>query len=262
MTTPFGSVYAEHYDLFYRRKDYGAECDFLEAVFRRHSVQPVHSVLDLGCGTGGHVLRLAERGYAVTGVDRSAAMLAEAQRVRSAQPVNAGKDAAEVGFYLGDVRTVDLGRSYDAAIMMFAVLGYQTGNDDVAAALATVRRHLAPGGLAVADFWYGPAVLTERPSDRVQEWTEDGARIMRIVRSQLNVRQHTVDVRYTVLRLEESVLQAQAEEVHTMRFFFPQELAYFASQAGLELLALCPMLDMDGQVDESTWNVCAVMGMR
>lgn len=49
------------------------------------------------------------------------------------------------------MRSLDLGQLYDAAIMMFAVLSYQTTNDDLAAAFACVRRHLAPGGLLVAD---------------------------------------------------------------------------------------------------------------
>ena len=79
MTAPFGPVYAEHYDLFYQHKDYEAGCSFVEAIFQRFAGQPVRSILDLGCGTGGHALRLAQRGYAVTGVDRSAAMLAEAR---------------------------------------------------------------------------------------------------------------------------------------------------------------------------------------
>jgi hypothetical protein len=51
--------------------------------------------------------------------------------------------------------------------MMFAVLGYQGENDDVLAALKTAHRHARPGGLFLFDVWYGPAVLHERPSQRV-----------------------------------------------------------------------------------------------
>ena len=163
MTTPFGPLYAEHYDLFYQHKDYEAECSFLEAVFQRFARQPVHSVLDVGCGTGGHALRLAQRGYAVMGVDRSAAMLAEArQEAERSESTRTGGQADRSDqrpeFVLGDVRSFDLGQTYDAAIMMFAVLSYQATNEDLAAAFTRVRRHLTPGGLLVADFWYGPAV--------------------------------------------------------------------------------------------------------
>ena len=52
--------------------------------------------------------------------------------------------------------------------MMFAVLGYQHTNADVLDALATARAHLDVGGLFAFDVWYGPAVLSERPSERVK----------------------------------------------------------------------------------------------
>src|SRR5207248_11417549 len=67
----FGPQYAEAYDTLYRDKDYSAECDAIEHVFRLYGIGPVRRVLDLGCGTGGHAVPLAERGYEVVGVDRS-----------------------------------------------------------------------------------------------------------------------------------------------------------------------------------------------
>lgn len=46
------------------------------------------SVLDLGCGTGRHALRLAHEGASVTGVDFSEGMLAEAQRKPGAERID------------------------------------------------------------------------------------------------------------------------------------------------------------------------------
>ncbi|MCI0475371.1 MAG: class I SAM-dependent methyltransferase [Anaerolineales bacterium] len=51
------------------------EMPFLEATFARHDV---HAILDCACGTGGHALALAERGYRVSGSDISAQMIARA----------------------------------------------------------------------------------------------------------------------------------------------------------------------------------------
>ena len=50
--TVFGDEYAIAYDYLYHDKDYEKECDFLEAIFRKHG-KKVNTVLDLGCGTGG-----------------------------------------------------------------------------------------------------------------------------------------------------------------------------------------------------------------
>lgn len=249
----FGTVYADHYDQFYQSKDYNAECDFLAAVFGRYTPNGIQSILDLGCGTGGHVLRLAQRGYRVVGVDRSPEML------RVAQQKMTPSANLSVAWHLGDLRFLELSQTFDAVIMMFAVLGYQTDNADLAAALACVRRHLAPGGLFVADFWYGPAVLTQGPSDRVAEWSDRDTRVLRLVRSQLDTLHQTVQVRYHVLRLRGQNVASETKEIHTMRYLFAQELAYFAAQAGLEVVCLVPMLDLDGIPGPDTWNVSAVL---
>ena len=54
-----------------------AEVDFLIEELKLPSGS---SILDMGCGTGRHSVELAKRGYAVTGVDLSAGMLAEARK--------------------------------------------------------------------------------------------------------------------------------------------------------------------------------------
>ena len=76
MTGVFGAEYAGAYDAIYAEKDYEAEVDLIERAAARFGDDAAASVLDLGCGTGGHAIPLARRGHRVTGVDRSPAMLA------------------------------------------------------------------------------------------------------------------------------------------------------------------------------------------
>ena len=72
--------YAEYYDLIYQDKDYEKECDFLEEIFQAYQSKPVKSILELGCGTGGHAIPLAKRGYELTGLDTSSVMLKQAEK--------------------------------------------------------------------------------------------------------------------------------------------------------------------------------------
>lgn len=51
---------------------------------------------------------------------------------------------------------------------LFHVLRYQITNNDVLDMLSTVKLHLKPGGLFILEFWYGPAVLMDRPEKRVK----------------------------------------------------------------------------------------------
>src|SRR3972149_442231 len=87
----FKKQYAEFYDYLYQDKDYERECDFIEAAFNKYGCR-VKTILDLGCGTGGHALILSRRGYHVVGVDRSREMIGIAKRkVKAEAEVYAGK---------------------------------------------------------------------------------------------------------------------------------------------------------------------------
>src|SRR6266480_6366180 len=52
------------------------EVDFLVHCFKRHATIPVSRVLDIACGTGPHLIRLADRGYQMSGLDLSAENIA------------------------------------------------------------------------------------------------------------------------------------------------------------------------------------------
>lgn len=243
--------YARYYDLLYRDKDYAAEVDGLELLFERFAPRRVHTVLDLGCGTGGHALPLADRGYTVTGVDRSAGMLRAAHaKARSA--------ANEVFFERGDVQTVRLGRRFDAVISMFAVLGYQTGDDEIRAALLTAAAHLRPGGLFIFDVWFGPAVLHDPPQDREKVVREGARRVVRRTTSRIDYLNQVVAVNFaTEARLGRALIERCGEE-HRMRFFFPREIALLLEGAGLRQLLLAPFLKPDAEPGPDDWNVMVV----
>lgn len=246
--------YAHFYDALYQEKDYEAECDFLEQVFARYAQSPIHTILDLGCGTGGHALILAQRGYQVTGIDYSEEMLAIA-RAKAASTL---ESSAFPTFQHGDIRTLDLGQTYDAVIAMFAVMGYMVTNEDLAQAFGSVRRHLTPGGLFTFDAWFGPAVLTVRPSDRYKVIEQDNRRIIRFVHPTLDAINHKVDVHYMIYHIFENRIIEEVEEVHTMRFLFPQEVNCYLKNSDFKLIQLCPSLSLSRELELSDWNFAAI----
>ena len=249
MTGAFGEVYAGAYDLLYADKDYAAEVDVVEQAFQSYGLGAIRRVLDLGCGTGRHAAVLVERGYEVVGVDRSAGML---EHARARVP--------EARFVLGDLTSVNLGETFDAVLLLFAVLGYQTGNADVQAALDAARRHLHPSGLLLFDVWYGPAVLSERPAERVRviNRTDHQEQVIRVASPELDTRFQACTVRYHLWRLGAGRVLEQTSEHHRVRFFFPLELELFLGHAGFELIRLGGFPDIDREATTSTWNVAVV----
>jgi SAM-dependent methyltransferase len=250
MNDVFGHGYAGVYDALYAEKDYDSENALLKRIFHEHT-GAVCSVLDIGCGTGGHAIPLAVDGYDVVGIDRSADMLALARDKAIAEK-------ADITWYQADARHLDIGRRFDAAIMMFAVLGYQIHNHDILAVLANVRQHLKPNGVFVFDFWYGPSVLYNRPRSVLKVVTTPSGKVFRTSSSTLDTTHHLCIVRFNILRIAQDHHFEEIEEAHPVRFFFPLEIEHFLEISGLRLEALRAFPDFDRQANDDDWNAVAV----
>lgn len=240
----FGN-YSRYYDLLYRDKDYQAEADYVHALVAKHRPR-ARTLLDLGCGTGRHASLLAERGYDVVGVDRSPEMLAEAR----ARKVTSGRTE----FVEGDLRSVRLGRKFDVVVSLFHVMSYQTTNADLLAGLATLREHLAPGGLFVFDCWYGPAVLNLRPSVRVLRLEDERTAVTRLAEPVLHPNDNVVDVNYHVFVKDKQTAEvSELREKHSMRYLFAPEVAHFLSSVGLVQQKLVAFMS-DAAPGLETWT--------
>lgn len=251
MMTVFGETHANQYDQLHSDKDYRGECDLIEQTFRRYGTGEIRALVDFGCGSGNHSILLAQRSYRVTGVDLSAEMLRVAQRKSTEAGVS-------VNWVEGDIRNVRAGGPFDAGLCMFAVLGYLLSNEDVLAAFGNARRHIRYGGLLVFDIWYGPAVLTIKPSDRVKIVPIPGGKVIRAVTSRLDTRHHLCEVHYHLWRLMGGHVEAESEELHSVRYFFPMELELMLSLSDFALASLTAFPTLERQADETTWNVYGV----
>src|SRR6266571_1133387 len=102
----------------------------------RRRVPGASTLLHLGCG-GGHLDRTLKRSFEITGIDASPSMLALA---RGLNP--------KVAYRVGDMRSVRLGRRFDAVLIADSVAYMQT-EKELRAAFRTAWVHLAPGGVFV-----------------------------------------------------------------------------------------------------------------
>jgi SAM-dependent methyltransferase len=104
-------------------------------------------VLDLCCGSGRHALPLAERGYHVTGVDRTAPALAEARHEAERRGLPARfiqADMADLGVVPGP---------FSAALNLWQSFGYGDAAAN-AAILRAVRERLASRGRFLLDIYH------------------------------------------------------------------------------------------------------------
>ncbi|MGR9280159.1 class I SAM-dependent DNA methyltransferase [Rhizobium johnstonii] len=250
MTTSFG-LYSQYYDLLYKDKDYEGETAYVKALLERYAAGPISQILELGSGTGIHAEKIAEAGYGVLGVELSETMLA------AAMP-KAAQSGGKLDFKLGDARTFRTDRRFQAVISLFHVLSYQTSDADLEAMMETVSHHLEDGGIFIFDFWYGPAVLWQRPSTRVKRLENDEISVVRVAESVVHDAENVVDVNYTIFATEK--LSAKTEmvcETHRMRYLFLNEIDRLLTNAGMNRVIAEEWMSSSTPGTE-TWGVCVV----
>jgi SAM-dependent methyltransferase len=139
------------------------------AFYVEEALRSKGPVLELGCGTGRVLVPIAREGIAITGIDASEAMLS---RLRAKLP------QAEV--VLGDMRDVDLGRRFALVTMPFRAIAHVERADDHVRVFENVRRHLAPDGRFVFDFFHPKLALLAAPRpERLDFERADGDRRVR-----------------------------------------------------------------------------------
>jgi SAM-dependent methyltransferase len=104
------------------------------SLIKKHSqIEPV-TLLHLACGAGSfdHTFK---KHFKVTGVDLSVGMLNVARGINP-----------EIEYLEGDMRSVNLGRLFDAVVIPESI-GYMTTVDDLRKTISTAKDHLKPGGI-------------------------------------------------------------------------------------------------------------------
>ena len=201
------------------------EVDFLDHCFKRFARRRVRTVVDIACGTGPHLVRLAERGYRMSGLDLSRRNI-EFLGERLAAKKLAGE------LVVGDMTNFHLARPVDAAICMQDSQGHLLTNAQLLAHLRSVARNLRRGGVYVFDRY-----MASSWTDPARAWSWSRRRGGLIVRASFSAL-HDVDPvsqvfkEHMTLEAVENGTRRIYRQTHMSRMVFPQELRALVDLAG------------------------------
>ena len=236
---------AASYDALTTDVGYEKRADFLEKLFRRSRI-PVHTVLDLACGTGTMTWLLTGRGYELIGVDGSEEMLAAAMeksgQVEGIPPI----------FLHQSMPRLHLGMEVDAAISTLDALNYLTRTADLRETLRRVYRWLRPGGLFLFDV-NTPYKLRRMDCQLYTDETEDSYCVWRTFFSEkTKICTYQVDL----FRLQADGAWERDYEEHRERAWSAAELTELLSAAGFERIRITGDLSERAPKDtEDRWIV-------
>lgn len=148
----YGAELAEIYEAIYRGrgKNYEVESDEITKIVRSRNADAM-SLLDMACGTGGHLGRFAELFEHVEGMEISPPMRA----------FSTGR-VPGVEVHEGDMRSFSLKHTFDAITCLFSSVGYLGSVQELDDTLRTFRSHVAPGGVVVIEPWWSPDTFIDR----------------------------------------------------------------------------------------------------
>jgi SAM-dependent methyltransferase len=135
---------AAYYDKIYSFKDYAAETRQVIQLVDVQLGSGATRLLDVACGTGHHLSHLKQR-FHVEGLDLSEELLAQALA-----------RLPGVDFHHADMVAFDLGRTFHVITCLFSSIGYVETLERLDVAIASMARHLAPGGLLLVEPWFTP----------------------------------------------------------------------------------------------------------
>lgn len=210
------------YDAIYAAmgKDYLSEAQRLHELIQQHKQCAGNTLLDVACGTGGH-LALLRQWYDLEGLDLDAGML-----------VIARQRCPDVVFHQADMADFELERQYDAIVCLFSSIGYVKTLERLHQTLQTMTRHLHPGGVVIIEPWLTPGVY-QTGGVHAQFVDQPDLKIARMNISEVDGRVSVIDFHYLVATPQGI---EHFTECHELGLFFHDEYLGAFVASGLDVV--------------------------
>lgn len=243
----FEGELVKYYNTFFLDKErLEDEISHIQGVIEEYVVlDGKPAILDIGCGTGAHDIKLAQRGFKVKGIDISEDMIAFAK-------VSAAK--ANVEFECWNIQQSSFSEAYNVCISLSHVIGYQLENSEVEKMLSNIYESLQKGGIFIFNFYNIAGILENGLRAQKKEVLFERGRILRFSNAEIDLSQSVLNLAYSYF-IEDGDKQFEIEINEKMRYFSKKEMSYYLEKVGFEILK---MYNYMGYNQGESWN-CGVI---
>ena len=244
----FSGELVKYYNTFFLdRERLENEVSHIQELMKEYAGQVDKSyILDVGCGTGAHDIKLALAGAKVKGIDISADMIAFARGCAVLED--------NVEFECCDILRSSFPEAYGACISLSHVIGYQLENSEVENMLVNIYDSLQAGGVFIFNFYNIAGILENGLRAQKKQVLFEGGRILRFSNAQMDLAQNVLNLEYCYF-IDEGDKHFEIEISEKMRYFSKKEMCYYLEKAGFEVLK---MYNYMGEDKGESWNCGAV----
>lgn len=241
ITQTFYNQLASQYDQLFQ--DWQAATQeqalMLDRLFRQQGFDPSAQVLDCACGIGTQSIGLAALGYRMTASDLSEGELEEARK-------RAEQRGLSIRFEKADFCALSqtFSETFEIIIAMDNALPHMLSHEALEAAVRSIIRQLAPGGIFMASIRDYDALLESKPpysppyihrtekgqrvSFQTWTWTDERYRLTQyIIRDEEALNVSKFECEYRATRREELTELLRSSGCTSVEWKFPQETGFY-----------------------------------
>ncbi|MEM7208165.1 MAG: class I SAM-dependent methyltransferase [Pseudomonadota bacterium] len=228
----------------------------------------VNSVLEVPCGVGRNVFHFAKHGIEVVGVDLEKEMVAQAER-RKFDPLHSSF-AANISFLQGDMRSLELGRTFDLVVTPIDAFQLLLSDDDALSALKSLGGCVSSRGNLLLDLAsFGDSSLSKRsrpifynPNQEdgtiVYEWTRPLPNGGTLMRSRIQMHDgELMKFRFLYKADAEGIIRKLYTDL-TLRMYTRQHIEQLVHRAGLQIVTAFGNHDREPLDDKSARLIYAL----
>ena len=216
--------FAKYYDIFYKKKDYKKEVEFLKKFIKKED-----KIIDVGCGTGIHASILEKDNYNIDGLDINVEML------------NIARTRLRGNLYNQNMLNINVNTKYDVIISMFAVINHLKNIKELENTLKNFKKILNINGKIIIDL-HNPQSSGEKIDiydniKRTMIWKYD---------------------KYTKIETSNIIFNINNKEYktsHTFRIFNIEEIYKCCQKIGLEVIDIFENYDTNKIGNNSSKNI-------
>lgn len=215
--------FAYVYDRLMQDVPYDQWVKYIQKELARTGIhQP--KILDVACGTGQVMIRLAKEGYDVTGIDLSDDMLMIAQE-------KAYQEGFSISLFQQNMTELEIGESFDCVGIFCDSLNYLQSAEEVQQTFSGVSNHLKQGGLFLFDV-HSPYKMDEVFAEETFAYA--GEDVSYIWDCFTGEQEHSVEHELTFFVQDETGHYERFEESHQQRTFPASVYEAWLCEAGFE----------------------------